>query len=358
MVEAFEIDPDSMGLITSAVQFGFISGTLAFAILKLSDRFSPSKVFFICAILGSSLNLLSGIAVMSLPSLIVIKIGIGFFLAGIYPVGMKIAADYHEKGLGLALGYLVGALVLGTASPFLLREIFESFPWQWVIYSVSLLSVIGGALIMVGVPDGPYRRPSLTVHFSDFLKVFRNRPFRSAAFGYFGHMWELYAFWAFIPYFLSAFDARSGTMTSEPLTIFAIIAVGSLGCIIGGYFSRKIGSNKVAFWSLVVSGFFCILSPYLLNLPVTIFLSLMMIWGIFVIADSPQFSTLVAQFAPAESRGTALTIVNCIGFAITIISIQLLQNFSGPHMFWILAPGVIFGLVSFSKIHFKNVRES
>ena len=176
------------------MQFGFIIGTLTFAIFTISDRFSPSKVFFISALFGALCNV--GILWKSsdLFSLLVCRFFTGFFLAGIYPVGMKIATDYFKDGLGKSLGYLVGALVIGTAFPHFLNGIPGTFHWKFVVLSTSCMAILGGLLMLVLVPDGPYRKPSKRTDFSAFLKVFQNKKFRSVTFGYFGHAWELYTF--------------------------------------------------------------------------------------------------------------------------------------------------------------------
>ncbi|AHM61078.1 major facilitator superfamily protein [Flammeovirgaceae bacterium 311] len=343
----------ALGHVTSAVQIGFILGTLAFAILTIADRFSPSKVFFSCALLGAFANI-GVLLAEGFFSLLLLRLLTGFFLAGIYPVGMKIAADWHEKGLGRALGYLVGALVLGTASPHLLKALTGALPWRWVFLLTSGFAVLGGILMLLFVPDGPFRQKSQGFDPRSLLRVFSNRAFRSAAFGYFGHMWELYAFWAFMPLMLLAYkNQQAGVLPNISLLSFAIIAVGCLACIWGGYISQTIGSNKVAFRALLVSFCCCLLSPLLFQAPPPLFLAFLLLWGMVVVADSPQFSAMVAQNAPKEATGTALTIVNCLGFTITILSIQLmnlLDNWvTAEYRFMLLAIGPLLGLVALKK---------
>ena len=199
LISTFNLNESALGHITSAVQFGFISGTLVFAILTISDRFSPSIVFFFCALIAALFNLGTILENNSFFSLFILKYSTGFFLAGIYPVGMKIAADYYDKGLGKSLGLLVGALVVGTAFPHLLKGYSFGFSWQYVIVFISFLAIIGGLLMLSFVPNGPYRKASQKLKLNAWLKNFKDTKFRSAAFGYFGHMWELYAFWAFVP---------------------------------------------------------------------------------------------------------------------------------------------------------------
>ena len=356
LIENFQLVPGVLGHLTSAVQFGFITGTLLFAFLSISDRFSPSKVFFYSALFGAVVNL--GVILQSNTffSLLMFRFLTGFSLAGIYPVGMKIASDYFQKGLGTSLGFLVGALVLGTAFPHLLNYFSsEALPWRSVLYSTSALSLTGGLLILFLVPDGPFRSPKSRMEPSAFYKVFRIPSFRAAALGYFGHMWELYTLWAFVPIILKTLQKSHFREDSEiSLLSFVIIGVGSLACIAGGYLSKLYGTKKTAASALFLSGCCCLLSPLVFFFSSEDFLLIfMIIWGIVVVADSPLFSTLVAQNAPAELRGTALTIVNSIGFAITIVSIQLLNfllsGVSVRYVFIILAVGPVVGLWSMYK---------
>lgn len=350
--EAFGMT-ETIGPITASVQLGFIVGTLIFAILKVADRFSPSRVFMVCAILGAVSNV-SILAISSSFKMLSLRFLTGFFLAGIYPVGMKIASDYHQKGLGLALGFLVGALVLGTASPHLLRSVMTSQSWQVVLIGTSVLSVIGGLLLGLFVPNGSYRRTSAGLDLSAFLRVFTHRKFRGAALGYFGHMWELYAFWAFLPAYILLYINMSGASFSVSFLTFATIAIGSVGCVAGGYYSKVIGSEGVAFRALSVSLLCIIMSPFALSLPSWLFIPFLMVWGLSVIIDSPQFSSSAATNAPQELTGTALTIMNSIGFLITIGSISLLSNKAmEPFIFWWLMPGPLLGLILF-KLHFKS----
>ncbi|MEN7547003.1 MFS transporter [Rapidithrix thailandica] len=352
---AFHLPEGSVGALTSAVQLGFISGTLVFALLTLSDRYSPSKVFFICALAGAIANVLVYVIGQGYWSLLSLRFATGFFLAGIYPVGMKIAADWHRKGLGKALGYLVGALVVGTAFPHLIKTFLQELPWPYVLCATSAFAIAGGLLILVFVPDGPYHKRSPQPDIKAFFKVFQKPDFKAAATGYFGHMWELYSLWAFLPFILRSYiDVHPGIDWDISLLSFFTIGIGGLSCVAGGYFSLHYGSAKVAFVALLTSGLCCMLSPLAFYIPSAFFLLFLLIWGMAVVADSPQFSTLVSQTAPQEKIGTALTIVNCIGFAITIVSIQLmtwlLMKMNSPYSFLLLAIGPAIGLLSIRKL--------
>ncbi len=349
IIQQFQVSPSYLTYLTSAVQAGFIIGTLLFAIFGVADRFSPSKIFLICAVIAAAFNLIIGLNDINLTLLFSCRFFTGFFLAGIYPIGMKIAADHFEHGLGKSLGFLVGALVLGTAFPHFLKSGLAHLPWEYVIFSTSMLSIIGGLALFLWVPDGPYRKSGQQLKLGAFMQSFKNRDFRAAAFGYFGHMWELYTFWVFIPIILSNYNQYFKIELNVPLLSFLIIFVGSIACVISGLMAKRFGAKKIATLALALSASCCILSPlFLFNHSIVLLLAFLLIWGMVVIADSPLFSTLIAQNAPVELRGSSLTIVNCIGFTITIISIQLMNVLATPknthYIFMILALGPLFGL--------------
>lgn len=352
--------PDLTAWITSAVQLGFISGTLIFAILSIPDRYSPRKVFLISAVLAAFFNLLITILPLSFGWVLILRFMVGFFLAGIYPVGMKIAADYFEKGLGAALGFLVGALVLGTAFPHLIRALDVNFDWKLIFWITSGLAILGGLLIGLWVPDGPFRKKNLQFDWALLPKLSKIPALKSAASGYFGHMWELYTFWAFVPYLLWAMGNYELTGFENGLYSFFIIGVGALSCGIGGLLANRFGSKNIALISLCGSGMCCLLSLLVPVFPPYLLLPFLLIWGMLVTADSPQFSTLVAQSTPAIYRGTALTLVNCLGFALTIFSIQigqfLLSLYPAQWVMSTLFIGPAMGLALF--VFFQKKRET
>ncbi len=348
----FQLKNNALEHLTSAVQFGFILGTLLFALFSVADRFSPSKVFFICALLGAIINLATILDNNSFLSLLIIRFSSGFFLAGIYPVGMKIASDYSDKGLGIALGFLVGALVIGTAFPHLLNGILFKISWQAVIIATSIIALFGGVLILTFVPNGPYRRRNYKPAFKTGKVIFKNPELRKAAFGYFGHMWELYTFWAFVPIILTTYSSlHKYESLNISLLSFLIIGVGGLACVLGGYLSSKYEEKRVARTALLLSGCCCLLSPILFyNESIILFIGFLIFWGMVVVADSPLFSTLVAKNTPAEYRATSLTLVNSIGFAITIVSIQFISFISTyidpKFLYLFLAIGPTLGVIS------------
>ena len=342
------LGPEALAYVTSAVNLGFIFGTLIFALLMISDRFSPRLVFFACALAGAAANFALLIAPENLIGLLLPRFATGFFLAGIYPVGMKIAAGWYREDLGRVLGFLIGALVLGTAFPHLLRSLGSGLPWQQVIFGISLFASLGGAAMLLGVPDGPHNVSGSSFNPRAFRLIFASPRFRASAFGYFGHMWELYTLWAFMPLLLLAYANQHDMALDLSRWAFLFIAVGSLGCIVGGIASMHAGSARVAACQLAVSGLCCLLVPLMVDASPVVFLGFVLLWGITVIGDSPQFSAMNAKYAPREYIGSALTIVNSIGFLLTIISIQLaswlLPLMSIEYLFWVLLPGPVIGL--------------
>ncbi|MEA1786121.1 MFS transporter [Arenibacter sp. GZD96] len=341
-----------VGYLLSSVQFGFILGTLVFALLMVVDRFPPARVFMGCAFLAALCNAALLIEPMHIWIMLFARFGTGFFMAGIYPVGMKIAADYYDKGLGKALGFLVGALVLGSAFPYLVTEL-SLHNHTHVIKTTSVIALLGGLALWVWVPNGPYRKPSFKLQVKAGPSLFNIKAYKKATFGYFGHMWELYAFWAFTPLAIQTYNTANNTSLSVPLWTSVIIGIGSFSCILGGMLSKKVGSRKVAWVSLLLSGIFCLLSPWSFQLPAILFLGVWSFWGMAVISDSPQFSTLAAAAIPPALKGTGLTLMNSIGFAISIISIQTLSfladTIDTKFLFLILFLGPFFGIWSMNK---------
>lgn len=309
------------GAVTAAVQLGFISGTLIYAVLALADRHPPRHVFLVSAMCAAACNA----GVLLFPShylpVLAIRFGAGFFLAGVYPVGMKMAASWYRGGLGRALGFLTAALVLGTATPHLVRALGASWDWRVVVVATSAAAVLAG-LLASRVPEGPCLQGVGPLRFRAVLAAFRVPNFRAAASGYFGHMWELYAFWAFAPAWLVAQGTLSG---QSSLWSFGVIAAGALGCAGGGLLVRHLGGGRLALGQLAISGLCCALSPVLFLAPPWLFGAYLLLWGMAVAGDSPQFSALSARNAPTHLVGSALTLVNCIGFAITILSLNLLE---------------------------------
>lgn len=329
-----------VGRLTSALQLGFIAGTLVFAILTIADRYSSRRVFLVCSLAGALCTLAALFQVESFSALLFWRVCTGFFLAGIYPVGMKIAAQWFPKGLGVALGWLVGALVLGSASAHGIRAVSSELPWSTVMLSVAALAAMGGLMLYVLVPE-PAHKPAQAkqLQWQALATIWTDRRVRASVLGYFGHMWELYTLWVLVPLILAT--RFEGTQLS--MAAFAVIGVGALGCILGGLMAQRWGSAKVASFQLFISGICCLLAPWLLNAPAIWMMAWLIVWGITVAGDSPQFSTLTASNAPPQAVGSVLTLTNCIGFGVSIVSIELFTSLSATVALSALLPWLSIG---------------
>ncbi|MYL22301.1 MFS transporter [Halomonas alkaliantarctica] len=348
--EAVGLSESDLGLLTIAVQAGFITGTLTIATTGLADRVRASTLFAASAVVGALINAAFILAVESVSIGVLLRFLTGLCLAGIYPLGMKLVVSWTPTHAGAALGWLVGMLTLGTASPHLLRGVTLSLPWQWPLLLASCLALCAAAMIFrLGV--GPHL-PATAKGGRPWagLLAFQQRGFRSAALGYFGHCWELYAFWTLTPFLVARELARLGAAPGSIAWLsFAVIAVGMPGCVLAGRASRRYGSARVAFIALTCSGALCLLYPLIGGAPPLLLLALLLVWGFSVIADSAQFSALASATAPSARLGSALAMMNAIGFALTIPAIALVTSLwatQGLSVLWWLLPGPVLGLIA------------
>ena len=330
----------AVGALTSALQLGFIVGTLVFALLAIADRFSARRVFLVCALAGAACTVGAWAMVRHYEALLAWRFTTGFFLAGIYPVGMKIAAQWYRQGLGAALGLLIGALVLGSASAHALRALGQSLPWPTLMLGVAALAAGGGLLLFFATHDAPHTHAKVTtLQWRALATLWTDDRVRASVLGYFGHMWELYTMWVMVPLILAT--RLQGAALSW--TAFVVLGAGAIGCAGGGWVAQRWGSARVAGSQLLTSGLCCLAAPWMLIAGDAVFYAWLVVWGITVAGDSPQFSTLTARNAPPQAVGSVLTLTNSIGFAISIVSILLFVSLSETVALGALLPWLAMG---------------
>ena len=327
------------------------------ALSGIADRHSPSRIFLISAIVGAIANRIFPLSEGDLSVALLLRFIVGVTLAGIYPIAMKLVVNWAPGRTGNVLGWMVGMLALGSGAPHLVRGADVTSHWQEVLYVTSLLAVIGGLLIYK-LGDGAEHKTSQKIRGLDVIDAFKIPAYRATAFGYFGHMWELYAFFSLIPVILGL----SASITGDQIYIasFGVFVASAIGCIVGGLLTRRWGSARVAIGALLGSGLMCAWIPWLYSISDFFLPLFMMLWGLFIAADSPQFSSLAARACPPERVGGALALMNCIGFGLTIFAIEIVSIMWDTwqvSVAWILLPGPIFGLYAMRHLWRSDVLE-
>jgi len=351
LVAEWALSPAEAAWLTLAVQAGFVAGTLASALTNLADLINPRRLVFVGCLVGAAAN--AAVLATDTPAVVIgLRLLTGAALACVYPPGMKIAAGWFLERRGFALGILIGALTLGKAFPYLLTALFGA-DWQTPMLIASALAVAGGTLVLAAVEDGPHVSATSPFDPRAVWAVFASRGARLATFGYLGHMWELYAMWAWVGVLATASLTASGVSRAETagaMAAFLAIGSGAAGCIAAGWLADRVGRARVAMWALATSGL-CAAGMSLVygGRPEWLYV-LLAVWGFAVVADSAQFSALVSEHAPRDHVGTALTIQVCLGFLLTLVTIELLPRVAGvvgwQHASWLLVPGPVLGLVA------------
>lgn len=359
LIQEWHITVSDIGWLTNAVQAGFILGTFLIAFTGFADRFKASSIFTGAALLGAFFNLCFAWLAQGLIDGMIYRFCVGLCLAGIYPIGMKLIVQWAPHRAGAVLALLVAMLTLGTALPHALNGLSANLNWHYVITFSSILASVAALLIFILGDDQSAQVVKKRISTENAFQVFKNKKFKASALGYFGHMWELYAFWTILPLFI----AHSGILkplglSNVPLATFLIMACGAVGCLLGGYWSKTYGSDRVAMGALFLSGLSCLIFALAWRyLPAWSLLIVLIVWSASVIADSPQFSALASVACPPEKLGAALSIQNSIGFAITIVSIASTTyafDQIGLDSAWILLLGPIFGILGFYRTMSKT----
>ena len=333
LAHVWHLTPAATAWLTISVQLGFVAGALVSAILTLADRLSARRL-----VAGSAaVAALATLGVAAAPALgvgIACRLLTGAALAGVYPPGMKIAAGWFKESRGWAIGILVGALTLGSASPHLVRWAVSPHAWRIVLVVAALSALVGGLLVLLVPSDGPHAAPSPPFSLTAAPRILQDRAVALANLGYLGHMWELYAMWTWIAVFIAASEhARRGgdadVTALAALTTFAVVGSGAIGCWLGGKYADRFGRTLVTSVSMLVSGICALNVGLFYGAPLIALLPILLLWGISIVADSAQFSAAVSELAPREYVGTALTLQTSLGFLLTAATIYLLPTLAG-----------------------------
>lgn len=340
--------------LTLAVQVGFVIGAFGTAVIGIADAIPARRLFLVASLGGAGANLaLIALEPGQFGIALVLRFITGMTLAGVYPSGLKVMAGWFTAGRGMALGVLVGALTVGSAGPHLIRGV--GLEWRGVLIGASVLAVAGGLLMARFVRDGPGETAPSPFSWHHIGSVVRNRGVRLSTYGYLGHMWELYAMWAWTAAFLAASSlARGDDVGWVPLATFFVIASGGLGAWVAGSLADRFGRTRIAGGAMAVSGTCAALTPLVFGAHPVVVMTLFIVWGVTVVADSAQFSTMVTEVSDVTRRGTALALQTALGFLLTLVTIRgvplIAEEFGWEWAFPWLALGPLFGITAMVRL--------
>ena len=348
LILEWHLDTTEAAWLTNAVQIGFVVGAVGASLINLPDLVRMERLIAWASLLAAAAN--ATLLVTGPTGAIAARFITGIALAGVYPPALKLMATWFLRGRGLALGCLIGALTLGSSMPHLIRSLTDGIDWRAVVWATTGATLVSAALFAFAAGEGPHGFGRATFDPRKSMAVFTQRPLMLANIGYFGHMWELYAMWAWILAFATAAEAELQPFPfgSTSMLAFVVVASGVIGCLAGGWLSDRIGRCLTTAGMMALSGTCALVIGVFFDGPPLALALIAILWGITIVGDSAQFSAAVTELSDQSFVGTALTVQLGIGYALTVVAIWLVpiaaEALGGwQWAFMILLPGPVVG---------------